>query len=161
MSWETSSIGGKYIIGEICDAIDDADFFCADITTINANVMYELGFAIGRDKRIWLIRDDSYVDSKSEFDQLRLLTTVGYRPYTNVEQIIKGFFADNPHLTLEDTIFRQSIEPLLGPSRDNEPLLYLKSRHDTEASVRVSRVMDDLNPKPVLDDPRESSVQPL
>jgi hypothetical protein len=161
VSWESLAIGGKYIIQEICDKIDDCDFFCADITTINPNVMFELGFAIARDKRIWLVRDDSYVDSRAEFEQLRLLTTVGYRPYTNAEQIIKGFFADNPHLTLTDTIFRQSIEPLLGPSKEHEPLLYLKSRHDTEGSVRVSRVMDGLTPKPILDDPRESSVQPL
>jgi hypothetical protein len=161
VGWETLGVGGKYIVQEICDTIDDCDFFCADITTINPNVMFELGFAIARDKRIWLIRDDSYVDSKAEFDQLRLLTTVGYRPYTNAEQIIKGFFGDNPHLTLEDTIFRGSIEPLLAPSKEKEPMLYLKSRHDTEGSVRVSRVMDSLDPKPILDDPRESSVQPL
>ena len=161
ISWETLGVSGKYIIQEICDKIDDCDFFCADITTINPNVMFELGFAISRDKRIWLVRDDSYVDSKSEFDQLRLLTTVGYRPYTNSEQIIKGFFGDGPHLTLTDTIFRESIEPLLEPRKEHEPLLYLKSRHDTEGSVRVSRVMDGLTPKPILDDPRESSVQPL
>lgn len=161
VSWETLNVGGKYIVQEICDRIDDCDFFCADITTINPNVMYEVGFAIARDKRVWLIRDDSYVDSKAEFDQLRFLTTVGYRPYTNAEQIIKGFFADNPHITLEDTIFRKSIEPLLAPTDEQEPLLYLKSRIDTEGSVRVSRVLDRLNPKPVLDDPRESSVQPL
>lgn len=161
VTWEALSIGGRYIIQQVCDAIDDCDFFCADITTINPNVMYEVGFAIARDKRIWLIRDDSYVDSKTDFDQLRLLTTVGYRAYTNAEQIIKGFFADNPHLTLEQTIFRESIEPLLGPSAEHDPVLYLKSRIDTESSVRISRVLDRLSPKPVLDDPRESSVQPL
>ena len=160
-SWESLNISGKYIIQDICNAIDDADFFCADVTTINPNVMFELGFAIARDKRIGLIRDDSYVDSKAEFDQLCLLTTVGYKPYTNSNHIIKGFFADNPHLTLTDTIYRDSIDPLLAPSRDIEPILYLKSRHDTEGSVRVSRVLDRLNPKPVLDDPSESTVQPL
>lgn len=58
-SWEDLGIGGKYIIREICNAIDDCDFFCADITTINANVMFELGFAIARDKRVWLIRDEA------------------------------------------------------------------------------------------------------
>ncbi len=47
------------------------------------------------------------------------------------------------------------------PSQPPDPLLYLKSRIDTEASVRVNRVADNLKPKPVLDDPRESSVQPL
>ncbi len=161
ISWESLENGGKYIVPEICDAIDDCDFFCADITTINPNVMFELGFAIARDKRIWLVRDNSYLDSKAEFEQLRLLTTVGYKTYTNAEQIVKGFFADKPHQTLEQTIFRQSIEPLLPPSTKSEPLLYLKSLYDTEASVRVSRVADRLNPKPVLDDPQESSVQPL
>lgn len=161
VGWETLGIGGKYIIQEICDTIDDCDFFCADVTTINPNVMFELGFSIARDKRIWLVRDDSYLDSKTEFDQLRLLTTVGYRSYTNADQIIKSFFADKPHATLDQTIYRESIEPLLGPSKHQEPFVYLKSRHDTEASVRVSRVLDSLTPKPVLDDPRESSVQPL
>jgi hypothetical protein len=160
-SWEDLAIGGHYIIHQILDAIDEADYFCADITTINMNVMFELGFAIARDKRIWLIRDDSYLDSKEEFNQLRLLTTVGYRPYTNAEQIIKGFFADKPHNTLVETIFRESIEPLLGPSKPPVPFLYLKSRHDTEGSVRVSRVLEELDPSPVLDDPKESSVQPL
>ena len=161
LSWESLEIGGRYIIRQICESIDDADFFCADVTTINPNVMFELGFAIARDKRIWLIRDDSYVDSKDEFEQLRLLTTVGYRPYTNSEQIIKGFFVDEPHTTLTQTIFRESIEPLLGPSEPPVPFLYLKSRHDTEASVKVSRIADELIPHPILDDPRESSVQPL
>ena len=54
-SWESLQINGKYIIAEICAAIDASDFFCADVTGINPNVMFELGFAIARNKRIWLI----------------------------------------------------------------------------------------------------------
>src|SRR5438270_2944221 len=99
ISWEELSVGGKYIISEICDAIDDADYFCADITTINPNVMFELGFAIARDKRIWLVRDQSYSDPKKEFEQLRLLTTIGYSPYVNSEQLIRAFYKERPYLT--------------------------------------------------------------
>jgi hypothetical protein len=160
-SWEDLRVGGKYIISEICGAIADADFFCADITTINANVMFEIGFAIARNKRIWLIRDDSYSDTRKEFDQLRLLTTVGYSPYVNSEQIIKAFFKESPHETLGETIFKQSIEPTLAPPTPANGLLYLKSRHDTEASVRVSRVLQDSDLPIIVDDPRETSVQPL
>lgn len=159
--WEALKTAGKLIIGDICETIDHAQFFCADVTTINANVMFELGFAMARNKRIWLIRDDSYTDSKKEFDQLRLLTTVGYSPYVNSEQIIKAFFADQPHLTLTETIFHLSIEPSLGPAGGSETLLYLKSRHDTEASVRVTRVLQDSRLPLTVDDPRETSVQPL
>jgi hypothetical protein len=159
--WEALHVGGKYIIGEICSAIQDAHFFCADITTINANVMFELGLAIACNKRIWLVRDDSYTDSKKEFDQLRLLTTIGYSPYVNSEQIIKAFFAETPHLTLDDTVFRQSIEASLGPKESQDTLVYLKSKHDTEASVRVTRVLQDSRLPLTIDDPRETSVQPL
>ncbi len=160
-TWEELQVGGKYIIGEICAAIDESDFFCADITTINANVLFELGFAIARDKRIWLIRDDSYTDAKKEFDQLRMLTTVGYSPYVNVDQIIKRFFADKPDKSIEQTIFKQSIEPSLGPKEVQDALVYLKSRIDTEASVRVTRVLQDSKVPLIVDDPRETSVQPL
>lgn len=159
--WESLQIGGKYVISEICSAIDDSDFFCADVTTINANVLFELGFAIARNKRIWLIRDDSYSDSKKEFDQLRMLTTVGYSPYVNVDQIIKGFFQDKPHTTIDQTIFKLSIEESLGPKDLNPAVVYLKSRIDTEASVRVTRVLQDSKLPLIVDDPRETSVQPL
>lgn len=161
VTWDNLQVGGKYIIGEICAAIDEAQFFCADITTINPNVMFELGFAIARNKRIWLIRDDSYTDSKKEFEQLRMLTTIGYSPYLNSEQIIKAFFKEVPYLTLGHTVFKQSIEPSLGPTGDQGALVYLKSRYDTEASVRVTRVLQDSKLPLVVDDPRETSVQPL
>jgi hypothetical protein len=160
-TWEDLQVGGKYIIGEICAAIDEADFFCADITTINANVLFELGFAIARDKRIWLIRDDSYTDARKEFNQLQMLTTVGYSAYVNVEDIIKAFFAESPHTSLDRTIFRESIQPTLAPNDAPGVLVYLKSRIDTEASVRVTRALQDSKLPMVVDDPRETSVQPL
>jgi hypothetical protein len=162
VSWEELEVGGKFVIGEICAAIDRAQFFCADITTINANVMFELGYAIAQNKRIWLVRDDSYTDSRKEFEQLKVLTTVGYSPYVNSAEIIKGFFSESPHKTTEETIFRLSIEPSLGPtSVESESLLYLKSRFDTEASVRISRVLQDSEVPLTVDDPRETSVRPL
>ncbi|RZU43084.1 hypothetical protein BDD14_4705 [Edaphobacter modestus] len=40
VSWESLDIGGKYIIHKICDMIDESDYFCADITTINPDVMF-------------------------------------------------------------------------------------------------------------------------
>ena len=123
--------------------------------------MFELGYAIAANKRIWLIRDDSFVDAKKEFEQLRLLTTIGYSRYLNTEQIIKSFFMDQPHLSLEQTIFKQSIEPMLSPESSRGSILYLKSRHDTEASVRVSRTLEDSEIPLVINDPKETSIQAL
>jgi nucleoside 2-deoxyribosyltransferase len=54
-TWEDMSVSGKNVIGEICREINSAQIFCADITGLNPNVMFELGYAIARDKRIWLV----------------------------------------------------------------------------------------------------------
>jgi hypothetical protein len=159
-SWETLSVSGHYIIDEICSAIDEADFFCADVTGINPNVMFELGYAIATDKRIWLIRDDSYIDTRKEFDQLRVLTTVGFSPYKNSEQIIKAFFADKPHLTLENTIWKDSIEPVLAKQTTDGHVLYLKSRHESEASIQASRALENSHVPLTISDPQETAIRP-
>ena len=57
--WEECTIGGNLIINTICQAIDESKLFFADLTGLNPNVMFELGYAVARDKRIWLIFDDT------------------------------------------------------------------------------------------------------
>lgn len=114
-TWEEFQSVGQVIISTICDAIDRAQLFFADLTGLNPNVMFELGYAIARDKRIWLIFDDTYTSEKSMFDQLKVLTTVGHVRCCNSEDIVSGFYKDNPIAEIEKTIFRTEIEPILTP----------------------------------------------
>jgi hypothetical protein len=154
------TISGKNVIAEICREINAAQVFCADITGLNPNVMFELGYAIARDKRIWLIFDTSFTELRKQFDQFQILTTTGYTKYTNSDEIVSAFFHDHPHLDLDNTIFRSSIKPTLS-TEEVEALLYLKARHDTNASIRISNCLNDSEIPRVLDDPKESGVQPL
>jgi hypothetical protein len=160
-SWEQLKVNGKWIISEICEAIQQCEFFCADVSGVNPNVMFEIGYAIAANKRIWLVRDDSYIESKKEFEQLRLLTTIGFSRYLNSEQIIKSFFAEQPHLSQDETVFKQSIEGLLSPTVGRSSILYLKSKYDTNASVAVTRALEDSGLELVINDPNETSIQPL
>lgn len=103
------------MIDEICREIEEADIFCADLTGMNANVMFELGYAIAMNRRIWLGLDTTFVDAKSHFEQLRVLTTVGYSRYCNSKELSSGFFKDEPYNDLADTVFEKAIRPSLGP----------------------------------------------
>ena len=60
-SWKKLKINGSFIIDKVIDSISCADFFCADITGINDNVLFEIGYAIGLNKPIWLIFDKSHI----------------------------------------------------------------------------------------------------
>lgn len=158
-TWEDCNIGGTLIIEEICRAIDDVELFCADLTTINLNVMFELGYAIATNKRIWIVLDTTLAESQNQFNQLRILTTVGFSKYCNSEDIERAFHVSRPYQDLENTIFNASIKTNLIPGVGG--ILYLKSRHDIEASKRISKRVEK-SPLPlIIDDPREISVQPL
>ena len=159
-SWQACRVGGKIVIDVICRAIDEAQIFCADLTGSNPNVMFELGHAIARRKRIWLILDTSRSDSKKVFEQIRILTTVGYTSYCNSREITAGFFKDQPYTDLQNSIYAMSVEPSLSP-REREALLYLKARHNTEAAVKLSACVNTFKIPTTIDDPSESAVQPL
>lgn len=159
-TWEEMSVTGKNIMSEICREISSSQILCADITGLNPNVLFELGYAISRNKRIWPVIDSSFFDLKKQFDQLRLLATTGYAPYTNADHIASAFLKERPYLDLDNTIFRQSIEPTISIS-DAEIILYLKSHVDTNAGIRISKALKESDVPLILDDPNESAAQTL
>jgi hypothetical protein len=154
-TWEDMSVSGKNIIHEICNEIDRAQLFCADITGLNSNVMFELGYAIARDKRIWLVFDTTFLELRRQFDQFQLLTTTGYAEYAGSHDIVTAFLREQPFADLDNTLFRKSIQPRLSAS-EGDILFYLKSRHDTNASNRITRLLRESEIPQIVDDPNES-----
>lgn len=160
-TWEDCNPSGKFVIHTICEAIDDADLFFADLTGLNANVMFELGYAIARDKRIWLIFDNSFTKSTKMFNQLKILTTVGYHSCHNSNHIVSGFYKDKPFTDTENTIFQTAIKHSRKPS-SHHSILHLKSKYEDQAAIHVSNLLRKRLPNRIIvDDPRESTVQSL
>ena len=50
LSWNKLQIGGRILIASICHEIDQRDIFIADITKLNPNVLFELGYAIAKNR---------------------------------------------------------------------------------------------------------------
>ena len=160
-TWEECTEGGNLIINTICQAIDGSKLFFADLTGLNPNVMFELGYAIAKDKRVWLIFDDTYKEAKKMFEQLRVLTTIVYVSCCNSDDIITGFYKDKPFATIENTIFQTEIKRNLKPSSFPH-ILHLKREYQDQAAVVVSRLLQKKFAKSItIDDPRESTVQSL
>lgn len=159
-TWEDMRVSGKFVIAEICDCIKNADLFCADLTGLNANVVFELGYAIAQNKRIWLTQDTSFTDKKKDFDRFKTLTTIGYVGVTNSADLTKAFLKERPFEDVSDTIFDRHLKQGLGAER-RDHLLYLKSPVNTEASNKLSRAFDKIKEKKLVSDPTESNFQSL
>ena len=63
--WTDINQTGRIIITQILKKIDNCDLFLCDLSDLNPNVCFELGYAIAKEKEIWVIVDGSnrkYID---------------------------------------------------------------------------------------------------
>lgn len=162
ITWEQLHVSGKIIIDQITNAIDNAQVSAFELTHLNQNVMFELGYAIGSDRAVWLLRDPSDGPANRKWDAVRVLTTVGYTAYKNSNDIKDSFLREQPWVQAS-TIFRTAIEPSLQVSAQPS-LFYMPSIHDTEAAIHLRRRIDEEKRRSIqclIADTTESSAEIL
>jgi hypothetical protein len=133
----------------------------ADVTGLNPNVLFELGYAIALNKRIWLLFDPNIERARQEFNSFQLLTTVYYASFSNSREIINAFYKDEPYNDLNSTLLSELLGAAGARPRHRNSLLLLKPSVDTEAATRIARRVAAGPIPSVIDDPRESQTQSL
>jgi hypothetical protein len=161
-TWEQLEGASGFVIDAVLAEIARADLVAFDVTELNENVMFELGYTIGARRAIWLVRDPSFPEAERQWKQMRTLTTVRYAPYTNSDEIRIAFLTDRPDLQ-RHIIFDESIGPVLQPE-EGPSLFYLRSFYDTDAARAITRRVHAETPngiQVIQADPRESSFEGL
>lgn len=95
-TWEDYSISGRYIIEGILKGIESCDLFMCDLTYLNYNVLYELGYAIGLGKKVWITLNSTHVRAAVNYKSLSLLSTIGYTGYQNSKELQNKFLVSYP-----------------------------------------------------------------
>ena len=158
-SWEKLQVSGKFIITSILNEINDSDFFCVDLTGLNYNVLFELGYAIAKNKPIWIIFDTSHEQSVRRFKELNFLTTVGYTSYSNTQNIIQAFYKDKP-FNFTEGLFYDMLFPYKS-QKDFKPILYLKGQVETNFSQEINNQILYYKLPAIIDDAQENKIEPL
>ncbi len=157
--WPDMSIAGKSVISVITENIDRAEVFACDLTYRNLNVAFELGYAVGRFKRIWLSLNTGVVDASKYYKRLysNLVGGLGYAEYMNHRNLADAFITSPPWADLDTTplgkIYRNPA------AREEQPtLLYIKPPLDTEAVITVAEFIKSsvFGDSLFLDDPKEN-----
>jgi hypothetical protein len=147
-TWKELPIEGKVIFCEICKAIRHAEYVVSDITTLNFNALFEIGFAMGLGIKVVPIRDTTYQVNRKDFLELGLLDTVGYLDYQNSAALV-------------DKLTREFNLSLPGPQTvvtdTKQPIFVVKSRWDTEGSVRLMSALKKSRIRFRSFDPHETS----
>lgn len=131
-TWKQSDVAGRFIVEGVLEKIDASEYLVADITRLNFNVTLEVGYAIGRAKRVIPVLNESLSPQKKQISALGIYDTIGYLGYENSNQLIEKLaqIDDTSPLIFQDYAIDHSA-----------PIYILDTKHKTDASVRiVSRV---------------------
>ncbi len=127
VSWKNLSNLGQIIFCRICKALRFTELVVADVTTLNFNLLFEIGYAVGLGKPVLPIRDTTYQVDKKDFAELGLLDTLGYLDFQNsqtlVEKILKH--TGEPTFTQLPEINRQ------------QPIYFIKSHIENDGQIRL------------------------
>ena len=85
--WEFNDVAGQQLVYPILEKIDNSPFVIADITYLNLNVVYEIGFTIGRCKRAFLIRYCGLPGDKDLAKAVGIFDTIGYHEYESFDAL--------------------------------------------------------------------------
>lgn len=128
--WEFNDIPGIPLISPILERISESNFVVADITYLNMNVVYEIGFAIGNKKRVFLIRNKAIDGDKEIARRVGIFDTLGYFEYENEISLTNRLTSniDNTPLEFQSTIDNKAPVYIIEPPVKSEPSTLMISR---------------------------------
>lgn len=129
--WPDNDIAGRPLTEPIINKIEKASFVVADVTVLNFNVTFEIGFAIGSGKRTFLIHNETFNDDSSKVSKVGIFDTLGYATYTNAESLQQHLLSEIDQTPLD-----------VSSARDQKaPVYLLETPHRGDAMTRIiSRV---------------------
>lgn len=85
--WTKNDIAGRDLVEPILERISNAPLFVADITYLNLNVTYEVGYAIGQSKRVLLTRSRALQGDVDLANDIGIYDTLGRHEYDMFSQL--------------------------------------------------------------------------
>jgi len=116
--WQENDISGRPLTDPIFQGIAEADIFVADITAIDFNVTFEVGFAIGRGKRIYLTRDSNFNQGSTLAAKIGIFDTLGFETYTdeqNLSELLRTYRCDGAIVLRSQTNLESPVYVLQTP----------------------------------------------
>ena len=115
--WPFNDVPGEPLVSPILENIEDSAFVVADVTFLNLNVVYEVGFAIGKKKRVFLVRSKQVVGDKVLATAAGIFDTLGYFAFDDARELASRLAAhiEERHLDFDLTLDRQTQVYIVEP----------------------------------------------
>ena len=129
-TWEFNDAVGIPLTSPILEKIDLSAFIVADITFLNLNVVYEVGYCIGKRRRAFLVCRSGKESDRDLAKVVGIFDTLGYFSYTDAGQLEDRLIADidETPLPFEDSVDKSTLTYLVEAPTRTEASAILTSR---------------------------------
>lgn len=127
--WKNLRPAGQIIFCAICKQLRFSTVAIMDVTTLNFNLLFEIGYAIGLGVPVLPIRDTTFLKDNRTFTELGVLDAIGYIDFQNSEELAKEVAESLPRASRFETSYELNQE---------QPIFLIKSPVSTDASARLS-----------------------
>ena len=161
--WPTIRASGRVLAQTIMENIDRSHIFACDLTYPNDNVSFELGYAIGRFKRIFVSLDSSISNSAREYRRHFYSSLgLGYSSYFNHRELAEKLLSERPWTDINNSAISDRYRRMF-PRPELPTLLYIKPPTNTTSvlhtveTAKASKFGEAL----IIDDPRDNALAML
>ncbi|EJK81431.1 P-loop ATPase, Sll1717 family [Rhizobium sp. AP16] len=128
--WQQNEICGIPLTDPIFEHIRECDFLVADITSLNFNVTFEIGYAIGQGKRAYLTRNTNFKRDASTIDKIGIFDTLGFESYSDSEGLSKLLqkFGNDSAMPLRRLLNTKAPVYVLRTPQSNQAMLSVIAR---------------------------------
>jgi hypothetical protein len=127
-SWKAMNISGAFIRSKVHESIKNCDFFAADITHLNFNVVYEIGFAIGNKRPVLLTKNRTIKEIAPTIRDIGIFDTIGITEYSNSQEL-----SDILKKGTKNVLYNADININM-----RTPVFLLETKHKTDYSIRIT-----------------------
>ncbi|MBM7460272.1 P-loop ATPase, Sll1717 family [Rhodococcus coprophilus] len=137
--WEDLSVSGRVIIDIVTKKIDECDACVAEVSSSNPNVLFEAGYALARNKKLFLALDESDEEALKSWQSLGIVDSLGRIDYSGNSQKLAAEVCKRT-LEVEDPF----IEGLLsgGRPREENAIFAPGVPHKFNSAERLERLLD-------------------
>jgi len=144
---------------DVLNAINDCSIFVADLSYFNHNVLFELGYAIGRNKKILILLNKNINEAADRYHN-SFLKNIRYTSLSNSRDIEKALKEES----YDGNLISKFVN-IDNINRGSNDLLYIRSKIENQPSIDLSETIEILREEKsfglIDDDSQEVAYRPM
>jgi hypothetical protein len=158
LRWEDLKNSGNIIGTRIFEEIRECEIFACDLTYLNHNVLFELGYAIASERKLKVFLNSNVANAKKNYSDINILRNVAYTSFSSSREINNEF---QQNISSKSLLIKDIIPGFEKEEVEND-VFFINIKNKNQAAIDIEEYLALLdNIKYISNNEDEIAYQPL